>query len=139
MSQLKFATKHVIWTEEQWDCIPFSDKSKFNLFGFDGRRFVWRSPKERYSPQCTKSSVKFGEGRVMVFGMISVASTGLLVRLQNRINTTVQKEILKKHTVPNLRTQLINQLYLCKIRLRVTPRNLLKHFFQRKMLLLWNG
>ena len=48
MSRLKFATEHVIWTEEQWDCIPFSDESKFNLFGFDGRCFVRRSPKERY-------------------------------------------------------------------------------------------
>ena len=39
MCQLKFA-------EEQWDCVHFNDKSKFNLF-------VRRSPKERYSPQCT--------------------------------------------------------------------------------------
>ena len=27
MSRLKFATKHVIWTEEQRDCVPFSDES----------------------------------------------------------------------------------------------------------------
>ena len=40
MSLLKFATEHVIWTEEQWDCVHFSGESKFNLFGCDGRRFV---------------------------------------------------------------------------------------------------
>ena len=39
----------------------------------------------------------------MVFGMISDA-----VRLHGKINTTVYKEILKKHVVPNLRTA-INQ------------------------------
>ena len=40
MSRLKFASEHVIWTEEQWDCVPFRDDSKFNLFGCDERRFV---------------------------------------------------------------------------------------------------
>ena len=81
MSQLKFAAEHVLWTEEQWDCVHFSDESKFNLFDCNGRRFVRRCSKERYSPQCTKSSVKFGGGSLMVFGMISAASTGLLVSL----------------------------------------------------------
>ena len=43
MSKWKFATEHVIWTEEKWDCVYFSDESKFNLFGCDGRRFVQHS------------------------------------------------------------------------------------------------
>ena len=86
ISQLEFTTEHVIWTEEQWDCIPLSDESKFNLFGCDKRRFVQHSPKERYSLQCTKSSITFGGGSVMVFGMISVAGTG----------PATEKEISKK-------------------------------------------
>ena len=106
MSRLKFATEHVIWTEEQWDCVHFSDESKFNLFSCD-KRFVRRSPKEQYSPQCTKSSIKFGGGSVMVFGMISAAGTEPLVRLHTKIDATVYNEILKKH-IPNLRT-VINQ------------------------------
>ena len=77
MSQLKFATEYVKWAEEQWDCVNFSNNSKFNLFDCDWRRFVQCSPKERYSPQCSKSSLKFG---VMVFIMISATSTGPLVR-----------------------------------------------------------
>ena len=40
----------------------------------------------------------------MVFGMISVAVTGSLVRLLGKINAVVYKEILKKHVVPNLST-----------------------------------
>ena len=27
MSWLKFATEHIIWTEEQLDCVHFSDES----------------------------------------------------------------------------------------------------------------
>ena len=43
----------------------------------------------------------------MVFGMISAAGTGPLVRLHGKINATVCKKTLKK-PVPNLRTA-INQ------------------------------
>ena len=108
MSWLKFPTEHVLWTKEQWDCVHCSDESKFNLFCCNERRFVRCSPKERYSPQCTKSSFNFGGGSVMVSGMISAAGTVLLVRLHGRINVTIYKEILKKHVVPNLTTA-INQ------------------------------
>ena len=40
------------------------------------------------------------------FGMISTTGTGPLAKLRGKINTTVYKEILKKHVVPNLRTVL---------------------------------
>ena len=93
MSSLKFATEHVVWTEEQWDYVYFSDESKFNLFGCDGRRLVRRSPKELCSPQCSKSSIKLGGGSVMVFGMISAAGPGPLVRLHRNIKATVSRDI----------------------------------------------
>ena len=47
MSWLEFAIEHTTWTEELWDCVHFSDESKFNLFGCDRRKFVWCSPKEQ--------------------------------------------------------------------------------------------
>ena len=40
----------------------------------------------------------------MVFGMISFAGTGPLVKQHSKINATVYKEILKMHNVPYLRT-----------------------------------
>ena len=75
MSRLKFATEHAIWTEEQRNCVHFSDELKFNLFGYDGSLFVRHGPRERYSLQGTKSSVKFGGGSVMVFGIIANTRT----------------------------------------------------------------
>ena len=95
ITRLKFVTEHVKWTEERRDCVQFRNESKFNLFGCDGVRFVRRSPKERYSSQCTKSSVEFWGGSVMVFGLISVAGTGPLVKLHGDINVTICKYILR--------------------------------------------
>ena len=54
--RLDFATKHIVWTEEQWNMVHFGDESKFNLFGFDGKRFVRRKNGERLSPQCVKKT-----------------------------------------------------------------------------------
>ena len=50
--RLDFATEHILWTEEQWNIVHFSDESKYNLFGSDGKRFVRRKNEEHLSPQC---------------------------------------------------------------------------------------
>ena len=65
---LDFVIEHIVWIEEQWNMVYFSDESKFNLFGFDGKRFVRRKNEECSSPQCVKKTVKFGVGSVMVWG-----------------------------------------------------------------------
>ena len=136
MNRLKYATEHVIWTEEHWDCFHFSDESKFNLFGCDGRRFVRRSLKEQYSPRFIKSRVKFGGGSVMAFGMlVQDLLSGYTVKLTQLYTKRYWRNML--YLIWEL--QLIHQQYLCKITLRVTQRSLLRHFFLRRMLLLWSG
>ena len=60
---LDFASEHIVWTEEQWNMVHFSDDSKFYFFPSDGKRFVRRKNEERLSPQCVKKTVKFGVGR----------------------------------------------------------------------------
>ena len=69
--RLEFANRYVIWTYENWAKVFFSDESKFNLFGNDGKNNVKRRIGERFSAKCTKKTVKFGGGSVMVFGMFS--------------------------------------------------------------------
>ena len=46
----------------------WSDESKFNLFGFDGIRYVRKPPKQRFSPRYQLLTVKHGEGSIMVKG-----------------------------------------------------------------------
>ena len=45
---LDFATEHIVWTEEQWNMVHFSEESKFNLFGSDSKRFVRRKMGNTY-------------------------------------------------------------------------------------------
>ena len=99
---LDFATHHIVWTEEQWNLVHFSDKSKPKLFGFDGRKFVRCKNGKRLSHQCVKKTVKFGEESIMVWGMISSVGVGPIVCFHGNIDTSVYKELLCQHALPHL-------------------------------------
>ena len=96
----EFANRYVIWTNENWVKVFFSDESKFNLFGNDGKNNVKRHIGERLSATCTKKTVKFRGGSVMVFGMFSSQGTSPLVRLQTHVNAQIYKNIVQDHAVP---------------------------------------
>ena len=98
--RLEFANRYVIWTYENKAKVFFSDESKFNLFGNDGKNNVKRCIGERLSAKCTKKTVMFGGGSVMVFGMFSSQGTTPLVRLQTRVNAQIYKNIVQDHVVP---------------------------------------
>ena len=95
--RVEFANRYVIWTHENWAKLFFSDESKFNSFGNDGKNNVKRRISERLSVKCTKKTVKFGGGSVMVFGMFSSQGTKPLVRLQTRVNAQIYKNIVQDH------------------------------------------
>ena len=59
--RLDLATEHILWIEEQWNMVHFSDESKFHLFGSYGKRCVRRKNGKCLSPQCVKKTGKFGE------------------------------------------------------------------------------
>ena len=85
---LDFATEHILWTEKQWNMVHFSDESKFNWFGSDGKRFVRGKNGECLSPQCIKKTVKFGGGSVMLWGMISLVQVGPIFHFHGTIYQT---------------------------------------------------
>ena len=62
------------WNNEIW-----SNESKFNLFGSDGKVMVWRLTKEELEPRCTVPTVKHGGGNVKCWGCFSSSGVGNLV------------------------------------------------------------
>ena len=96
-----FATEHILWTEEQWNMVHFSDESKFNSFGPDGKRLVRHKNRERLSPQCIKKTVKFGVGSVMLWGMISSAEVGPIFRFHGNISASFYKELSSPACFPS--------------------------------------
>ena len=80
--------------------VHFSDESKFNLFGSDGKRFVRYKNGKCLSPQCVKKTVKLEVG-VMVWGMISAARVGT-IHFHGNINASAYIELLSQHALPHL-------------------------------------
>ena len=52
-----------------WNKVIWSDESKSNLFGSDGRIYVRRRVGEEYLAECVQQTVKFAGGLVMVWGV----------------------------------------------------------------------
>ena len=94
---------NVLWSQEKWLIVHFSDESEFLLIGSDGKTYIRRKVGEELSPKCFKACVKFNGGIVMVWEMISGDDVGPLVRLQGKINAGVYKQLVKDHVLPVLR------------------------------------
>ncbi|GFS63626.1 uncharacterized protein TNCV_1961841 [Trichonephila clavipes] len=58
-------TEHILKPQQFWNDVIFSDESKFNIFGSDGRRMVSRKPNTSHHPKHTIPTVKHGGGSVM--------------------------------------------------------------------------
>ena len=56
-----------------------SDETEVELFGLNAKRYVWRK-------SGTIPTVKHGGGNIMVWGCLSAAGTGKLVRIEGKMN-----------------------------------------------------
>ncbi|GFW07772.1 transposable element Tc1 transposase [Trichonephila clavipes] len=65
VKRMKFTKEHILKSQQFWNEVIFSDESKFNIFGSDGRRMVWRKPNTSHHPKHTTPTVKYGGGSVM--------------------------------------------------------------------------
>ena len=87
-----------------WHKIIWSDESKFNLFGSDGRIYVRRRVGEEYLPQCVQQMVKFGGGSVMVWGCISCDGTSPIVTVTGRMNAKDYIDLLSSTLLPYMQS-----------------------------------
>ena len=69
LERLRFARYHENWTVEDWKRVLWSDETKINRIGSDGRVYTWKKKGEPLSDRTTTSTVKHGGGNnLMVWG-----------------------------------------------------------------------
>ncbi|GFW54917.1 transposable element Tcb2 transposase [Trichonephila clavipes] len=83
--------------QQFWNEVIFSDKRKFNIFGSDGRRMVWRKPNTSGHPKHTIPTVKHGGGSVMVWGCMAASGVGKLVFIDGIMHKMVYLTILQNN------------------------------------------
>ena len=91
----KWAELRLDWTPSNWRAVNYSDESIFRIFGSDGIEWCWRKPEERLDPRYTKKKVKYGGGKVTVWGMITARGVGQLVRIEGNLTKELYRDILE--------------------------------------------
>ncbi len=92
--RLQFTQAHQMWTVEDWKNVAWSDESRFLLQHSDGRVRIWRKEHESMDPSCLVSTVQAGAGGVMVWGIFSWHTLGLLVPIEHRLISTAYLSIV---------------------------------------------
>ena len=77
-NRLQFAHNYAGKDFSFWKNVIFTDESKFNIFGSDGRVNVWRKLNQEMDPKHLCPTVKHGGGHLMVWGACSAAGVGKL-------------------------------------------------------------
>ncbi|KAF3698309.1 Transposable element Tc1 transposase [Channa argus] len=75
----------------------WSDETKIESFGNNSTRRVWRKKNAELYPKNTKPTVKHGGGNIKLWGCFPAKGTGRLIRVKERMNGPMYREILRKN------------------------------------------
>ena len=93
--QLDFAIAHQYWTVDDWKQVVWSDETKINCLGSDGRKWVWKKPGEGLSDRLVEGTQKFGGGSIMIWGCMLWEGVGYACKIDGRMNGDLFLEILE--------------------------------------------
>ncbi|KAF7340588.1 Transcription factor [Mycena sanguinolenta] len=94
--RLTWAEDMLELTADDWRDVIFSDESKFNLFGSDGKQYCRRRVGEELEPRNIRKTVKHGGGNLMVWGCLTEFGPGRLHRVEGHLNAVQYCNILEE-------------------------------------------
>lgn len=93
--RLEFAQKYEHWTKADWKRVVFSDETKINRLGSDGRSWVWKRPNQILYERDVTPTLKFGGGSLMLWACISSHGIGHACRIDGRMDAALYTQILE--------------------------------------------
>ena len=94
-ARLDWALDHVNWTIDDWKRVVWTDETKINRFGSDGKTYTWKVPGELLKRKHVKGTVKHGGGCLMVWSCITWYSPGWLVDIGHNMDRYVYLSVLQ--------------------------------------------
>jgi hypothetical protein len=95
-ARMDFALAHQHWTVEDWKKVVWSDETKINRLGSDGRKWVWKKAGEGLSDRLVQGTQKFGGGSVMVWGCMLWDGPGYACKIDGRMDGDLYTKILEE-------------------------------------------
>lgn len=100
--RLAFAEKYKEWTVEDWKRVIWSDETKINRIGSDGKQWVWKQAGEGLIRREIQQTVKFGGGNIMVWGCMGWNGVGRLAEVEGRMDAEQYVNILEENLLPSI-------------------------------------
>jgi transposase len=93
--RLKFAKVHEDWTEADWRQVIYSDETKINRFGSDGRVWSWCRDEDPLLPQNVKQTIKHGGGNIKIWGCMAANGVGGMCKIDSILDSQLYLQILQ--------------------------------------------
>ncbi|GFV98983.1 transposable element Tcb1 transposase [Trichonephila clavipes] len=71
-ARLQWCREHHNWTEQDWECVLFSDESRFSLSSDCRRQLIWRESGTAYRPENIQEKDQYPTGSIMVWAGIMI-------------------------------------------------------------------
>ena len=94
--RLAFARAHQHWTVEDWKKVWFSDETKLNLFGSDGKDYYWKKPGSAARKHHFQPTLKHGGGSIMLWGVLTPNGAGKITQIHGKMDAAMYCGILAK-------------------------------------------
>ena len=95
-TRMDFALAYQHWTVEDWKKMVWSDETKINRLGSDGRKWIWKKAGESLNDRLVEGTQKFGGGSVMVWGCMLWDGSGYACKIDGRMDRDLYIKILEK-------------------------------------------
>jgi hypothetical protein len=99
-ARLRFAKKYRYWTSDDWARVIFSDETKINRMGSDGRLWCYRKRGERPTKRTCQATVKHGGGNTMVWGCMTMQGVGNMCNIDGTMYSEDYVAILDSNLLP---------------------------------------
>jgi transposase len=94
-ARLDFALTHKHWTIEDWRRVVWSDETKINRMGSDGRKWVWKKEGEGLSERLVEGTIKHGGGSLMMWGCMLWEGPGFACKIDGRMDGELYVKIMQ--------------------------------------------
>lgn len=100
--RLEFANKYKDWTLEDWKQVVWSDETKINRLGSDGRSWAWKPKGSGITDRLIQPTLKFGGGSLMLWGCMTYQGVGFAARIEGRMDSELYISILEEDYLNSL-------------------------------------
>ena len=100
--RLQWAYDHISCTSDDWKRVVWSDETRINRFGSDGKAYAWKIPGEPLQSQHVRETVKHGGGCIMVWSCITWYGPGYIVVVGHNMDKFVYLSVLQDDLIKTM-------------------------------------